>query len=49
MTGTIPKCEKSRRSVVEEDNNEMIEIHLTMLDKLMKIQNISKGSLKFED
>ena len=40
---------KSRSSGVEEDNNEMIEIHLTMLDKLMKIQNISKGSLKFED
>ena len=40
---------KSRSSDVEEDNNEMIEIHLTMLDKLMKIQNISKGSSKFED
>ena len=40
---------KSRSSDVEEDNNEMIEIHLTMLDKLMKIQSISKGSLKFED
>ena len=40
---------KSRSSGVEEDNNEMIEIHPTMLDKLMKIPNISKGSLKFED
>ena len=40
---------KSRSSGVEEVNNEMIETHPTMIDKLMKIPNISKDSLKFED